>query len=72
MADKDAPVVAQTPAIAADIPLSLDEFCRRASTERNTPELLSAFAHTERDADRLNDTHAAYAARYVEFANAPA
>lgn len=56
----------------AEQELSLDEFCRRASSTDRRVELLGGFHYTEKVAGRLKDTETAYAARFAEFADQPA
>lgn len=50
-----------------DIPLSLDEFCRRLSLEDRRSVLIGGFHLIMRRANRLKDTDAAYRAAFQQF-----
>ena len=65
MAKKDADVAEQ-------IALSLEEFCKRLSTQDQRVELISGFEMTERIAGRLKDTEQEFATRFQAFINRPA
>ena len=52
--------------------LTLDEFCTRLSREDRRVEMIGGFHHTEKQAGRLKDSDAAYAARYAAFQTQPA
>lgn len=56
---------------AAEIKLSLHEFCARLSETVKRPELIGAFEHVERVADRNADTASAYQLRYDAFITKP-
>lgn len=53
------------------IKVTLDEFCTRLSEKVTRPELIGAFAFTERHAGNLRDTSEGFAARYEVFINKP-
>lgn len=52
--------------------LSLNLFCMRLSETDQRVALMGAFEFSERAAGRLNDTEAAYRARYAAFIKKPA
>ncbi|BCP56314.1 hypothetical protein K32_49310 [Kaistia sp. 32K] len=52
--------------------ITLNEFCLRLSTRVKRVELIGAFEHAERAADKANDTEAAYQARFDAFIKKPA
>lgn len=56
---------------AAPVALSINEFCTRLSETVIRPELIGAFAFSERAAGNLRDTADAYQARYEAFVNKP-
>lgn len=63
----------KTPEVPRDeIPLSLTEFCIRASRTDRRIELLGAFESVEKAAGRHQDTEQAYKNRLDAFARAPA
>lgn len=55
----------------ADFPLTLDEFCKRASTQDKRVELIGAFHFAEKSAARVKDTEANYKKRFDEFVRRP-
>lgn len=70
MAKEDvAPAIAAP--VAGPITVSLNEYCTRLSATVLRPELIGAFAHTERAAGNLSGTEAAFKARYAAFINKP-
>lgn len=61
------------PAVPPSAPkLSLNEFCMRLSERDRRVALLGAFEFSERTSGRLQDTEAAYQARFKAFSNKPA
>ena len=61
------------PAVAAStFAVSLDEFCRRLSAKKASPELISGFHHLQSVANNLRDSDAAYTARFAAFVKQPA
>jgi hypothetical protein len=65
----------QAPQIVEEVsefPLSLEEFCTRASVADRRVELLNAFAKSEIAAGNRKDVQSAFERRYVAFANQPA
>lgn len=68
-----AKLVTNTPETPRDeIPLSLTEFCIRASRTDRRIELLGAFEASEKAAGNHQDTEQAYKDRLAAFARAPA
>lgn len=65
-----APSIFQAPS-ADQITVTLNEFCARLSETVVRPELIGAFAHTERAAGNARDTAEAFKARFDEFINKP-
>lgn len=53
------------------IKLTLNEFCARLSETVNRPELIGAFASSERASGKASDTEEAFQARYDSFINKP-
>lgn len=66
-------VVAESPVVPTPvvIKLTLNEFCTRLSETVNRPELIGAFASTERASGKASDTEAAFQDRYNSFINKP-
>ncbi len=58
--------------VAEQVALSLEEFCKRLSTQDPRVELISGFELDERIAGRLKDTESEFTARYQAFINRPA
>lgn len=56
---------------AADITLSLTEFCTRLSETVKRPELIGAFEFSERRAGRNKATEAEFRQRFDAFVNTP-
>ena len=56
---------------AAEITLSLTEFCTRLSETVKRPELIGAFHSNETRAKRVKATEAEFKKRYDEFVNTP-
>lgn len=63
--------VAGAPDAVQEIPLSLDEYCKRLSLSEKRYGLISGFHHTEKAAGRLHDVASAYKARYDVFLSTP-
>lgn len=57
---------------AAEYPVTIEEFCARASLTDRRVELLGAFAAAERSAGRFKDMESSFAARMKTFAAQPA
>ena len=55
------------PNLSPEIPLSLDEFCRRLSLQDRRATLIGGFHLVMRRAGRLKDTDAAYRAAFSQF-----
>lgn len=67
------PLATSAPVTApAEFPLSLDEFCTRASLGDPQVEILGAFNYVEKKAGRTRDTETAFKARLEAFRNQPA
>lgn len=77
MAKNDAPVEQakdESPAVkpvVETITVSLNEYCTRLSEKVIRPELIGAFASTERAAGKVSDTPENFQARYNSFINKP-
>lgn len=78
MAKNDAPVEqakdeiqAVNKVVVEAITISLNEFCTRLSEKVIRPELIGAFASTERAAGNVSGTVAAFESRYNDFINKP-
>lgn len=76
MANKnESPAVREVPqdveVVAQPVMVTLDEFCRRLSETVVRPELIGAFAYTERHAGHVRDTSENFASRYDAFINKP-
>lgn len=71
MAKEDKTLEATDNVAVPTIAVSLDEFCTRLSSTVNRPELIGAFAFTERTAGHLRDTTELFTARYEAFINKP-
>lgn len=72
MAKNDAPAVVQDEIpVVEPITVSLNEFCTRLSETVNRPELIGAFAATERAAGNSRGTVADFEQRYTAFINKP-
>ena len=56
---------------AAEVALTLTEFCTRLSETVNRPELIGAFHFTEKRAGRVRDTEAGFRSRFEAFVNTP-
>lgn len=65
--EKSTPQAAASPVIW----VGLHEFCARLSVSVKSPELISAFEHTERVIGRMQDTEDAYKLRFAAFVNTP-
>lgn len=65
-------VATPKPATAAPVRLSLTEFCMRLSEQDRRVALLGAFEFSERNAGNVQDTEAAFNARFKAFTNKPA
>lgn len=52
--------------------IPINEFCAEVSRGKRQVELLAAFAHTERQANRHHDTRTNYRKRLSEMHRAPA
>lgn len=63
---------AETVAQPAEFALTLDEFCARLSGKDRRVEMIGGFHFAEKQAGRLKDTEAAFAARYAAFQTQPA
>lgn len=61
----------EAPDVAPEPQLSITDFCARLSETVSRPELIGAFAHVEKKAQRVNDTAANYRARFDAFINQP-
>lgn len=69
--ESDAEVPVAEPTVN-EYPLTLAEFCTRLSVDDRRVEMIGAFEHAERRANRVKDVESAYRARYAAFLNAPA
>ena len=58
--------------VAAEFPLSLNEYCTRLSVNDKRVELIGAFEYVERNAGRLKDTETNYNNRFAAFVSKPA
>lgn len=68
----DEPIVSPQPeAAAAPVAVTLNEFCMRLSETVHRPELIGAFAFSERAAGNSRDSVDAFQARYEVFVNKP-
>jgi len=68
-------VDAQGPSVApgaVEFDLTLDEFCRRLSADKVTPELIGGFHHTQVAVAHVKASSAAFAAAFDRFAKQPA
>jgi len=78
MAEKDSKTEKQpTPAAAKsappkDFPISLEEFCKRASMTDKRVELLGGFHHHARSKKMLHARESDFAAEYAKFLTMPA
>lgn len=68
--NKDAGVPAAAAAVQQPT-VSIDEFCTRLSETVVRPELIGAFAYSERAAGNLRATSEQFQARYTAFINKP-
>ena len=58
--------------VPAEIPMSLDEFCRRWSETERRAALLGAFHFEMKRKNQLSGLFSNYRAAYADFINAPA
>ena len=70
MAKSDEVLVSSAP-VQEPILVSLNEFCSRLSETVARPELIGAFAFSERATSISRDTVDAFQARYTAFINKP-
>ena len=70
MASKSDEVLVSAPVQKPTL-VSLNEFCSRLSETVARPELIGAFAFSERATSISRDTVAAFQARYTAFINKP-
>lgn len=70
--EKAAEVAQSAPSEQAEFEQTITEFCLAQSKTDKRVELLSAFHHVETVAGHHKALPSVFAARYAEFANAPA
>jgi len=68
----DAKTTKAEPAVSAEFPLPLEEFCARLSASDRRVELITAFARGEKALGFVKDTESAYRKRFAAFIKTPA
>lgn len=68
--EQSVPVVKKD--VAAEFPLSLEEYCARLSTTDRRAELIGGFHFSEKQSGRVKDTETNYKKRFAEFCKQPA